>query len=224
MLKRSAALLFALVFLAPPALAQDTSTETPEAEPAPLTETDAGLMLEALGHRLSFPEPDWLDAGTEDALGSVEQSYSATEDSATLTLLPEGQDLSNWTVLYKVRLSREDNPDLQSHRAVLVEALAASCVRDKTGFFQLGQDDGETLPPLGFICGEFVPGADRPAGQGEVMVTVFKRTDEGLAILTEEWRGARFDPSSTVTWPVSSATVEERARAFAAVELAASGD
>ena len=50
------------------------------------------------------------------------------------------------------------------------------------------------------------------AGKGEVMVMSFKKTDTGVAMVFQEWRGPAFDPATPASWPVATAVVEARAK------------
>ena len=80
------------------------------------------------------------------------------------------------------------------------------------GFFQLGPDkDDNDLAPLGFVCGGYLDQYRTFAGLGEVMVASFGRSDTGVAIVYQEWRGKSFDPSDPKSWPVPTEVVQARA-------------
>jgi hypothetical protein len=179
---------------------------------APLVEEGGKLMLNALGHHLSLPLPDWVEA-TEGTIGRVETSFLAEDGQALLEIYPKGESEALWTTLYGARISRDTNErTLADYRAALMVLHANSCRPDLTGFFQLGQDNGDNdLAPLGFVCGAYSDQYRTFAGLGEVMVASFQRSDTGVAIIYQEWRGKSFDPADAKTWPVPTDVVQARA-------------
>lgn len=199
-------LLLSLV-LAAPALAQIRS------EP-PLTQQGDTLVLEALDHRFSLPLPDWLEPAERlsgDARALVEAVYIADENQALLEIFPKGENQALWTTLYGARITREASRPLTDYRNAVMSGYARSCKPELTGFFQFGEDQGETLAPLGFVCGAYLDHLTGHAGKGEVMIMSFRRTERGVAIVYQEWKGAAFDPSDPRTWPVDTEVVEARA-------------
>lgn len=198
--------LIALSTATAPALAQVRSE-------APLVEESGRLVLDALGHHLLLPRPDWL-TGEEAALGRVETSFLAEEGQALLEIYPKGETEALWTTLYGARISRDENErTLADYRAALMVLHANSCKPELTGFFQLGQDnDDNDLAPLGFVCGAYADQYRTFAGLGEIMVASFQRSDTGVAIIYQEWRGKSFSPGDPKTWPVTADVVEARAR------------
>jgi hypothetical protein len=180
-LSTALSVLFVLGVAATPALAQIRSE-------APVVETDGKLVLDALGHHLTMPRPDWL-SGDEAALGRVETSYLGA------------------------RISRDENErTLADYRAALMVLHANSCKPELTGFFQLGQDNGDNdLAPLGFVCGAYADQYRNFVGLGEIMVASFQRSDTGVAIIYQEWRGKSFNPADAKTWPVPTGVVQARA-------------
>ncbi len=93
----------------------------------------------------------------------------------------------------------------------VMSAYARNCKPELTGFFQLGPDEGESLAPLGFVCGSYLDTLSGYQGLGEVMVVSFRKSDRGIAIVYQEWRGKSFDPAQPASWPVATQTVEARA-------------
>ncbi|PXA99772.1 hypothetical protein DMC47_01535 [Nostoc sp. 3335mG] len=197
-------LLVCLAFAATPALAQIRSE-------APLTETNGRLVLDALDHHLAMPLPDWVGS-RENVVAEVETTFLAEDDQALLEIYPKGESEALWTILYGARISRdEEERTLADYRAALMILHANSCDPALTGFFQLGADDGDNLAPLGFVCGAYLPQYSAFAGLGEVMVASFRRSDTGVAIIYQEWRGKAFDPRDPQSWPVATDVVEARA-------------
>ena len=43
------------------------------------------------------------------------------------------------------------------------------------------------------------------------MVAVFRKTESGIAVVYQEWKGPAFDPSNPVTWPVTRENLQARA-------------
>jgi len=197
--------LIALGVATMPAAAQIRSTP-------PLVEEGGKLVLDALGHQLSLPRPDWL-TGDDAALGRVEASFLAEDGQALLEIYPKGESEALWTTLYGARISRDENErTLADYRAALMMLHANSCKPELTGFFQLGQDNGDNdLAPLGFVCGAYADQYRTFAGLGEVMVASFQRSDTGVAIIYQEWRGKSFDPGDPKSWPVATEVVQARA-------------
>jgi len=188
-----------------PAAAQIRSTP-------PLVEQSGKLVLEALGHELLLPRPDWL-TGEDATLSRVETTFLADDGQALLEIYPKGESEALWTTLYGARISRDENErTLADYRAALMVLHANSCNPALTGFFQLGPDSGDNdLAPLGFVCGAYADRYSTFAGLGEIMVASFQRSDTGVAIIYQEWRGKSFDPGDPKTWPVATEVVQARA-------------
>lgn len=191
--------------LAPAAGAQDASE-------APVSEADGALVLEALGHRYSMPRPSWLDAATPLA-DNVETRFEATDGEALLEIFPKGQSEAFWETLYGVRLLA-DGPALTEFRSGVMAGYARNCKPEMVGFFQLDPDEGENLPPLGFVCGAYRDGLTGFSGKGAIMVMGFYRTPDGVGLLFQEWRGNAFDPTKPATWPVTTEVIESRVADF----------
>lgn len=204
-LKTALLVLVALSGGAVPAAAQIRSTP-------PLVEESGKLVLDTMGHHLALPRPDWL-TGDEAALGRVEASFLAEEGQALLEIYPKGESEALWTTLYGARISRDENErTLADYRAALMMLHANKCNPALTGFFQLGPDkDDNDLAPLGFVCGAYADQYVTYAGLGEVMVASFRRSDTGVAIIYQEWRGKSFNPSDPKSWPVPTEVVQARA-------------
>lgn len=211
--------LIATAALAAPALAQMVT------EP-PLIEADNALVLEAVGHSFSLPLPDWL-SGDEREAGKVwplvDSSYRADDNQALLEIYPKGETQALWKTLYGARITLEASRPLTDYRRAVMFGYSQNCKPELTGFFQFGEDDGDNLAPLGFVCGAYLDRLTAYAGEGEVMVMSFRKSDKGVAIVYQEWRGDAFDPSDPATWPVATDVVEARAKqlhAEAALTLA----
>ncbi len=180
----------------------------------PLVEEGGRLVLEAMDQRMVLPMPDWLsDAQRSDgnARDNVETVYIADETQALLEIYPKGESQALWTTLYGTRITRQTEVSLLDYRAAVMSAYARNCKPELTGFFQLGPDEGEKLAPLGFVCGSYLDNLTGYQGLGEVMVVSFRKSDRGIAIVYQEWRGKSFDPAQPGSWPVATATVEARA-------------
>jgi hypothetical protein len=194
-------------FAAGPVLAQVPS------EP-PLTEQGNALVLDAIGHSFALPLPDWLSLA-ERLSGEVrpllEAHYVSDESQALLEIYPKGQSQAFWSTLYGARITLEASRPLTDYRSAVMFGYSQTCKPELTGFFQFGEDDGENLAPLGFVCGAYLDRLTGYAGQGEVMVMSFRKSESGVAIVYQEWRGAAFDPSKPETWPVDTDVVEARA-------------
>jgi len=203
-LKTALSILLAIGLAASPALAQIRSA-------APLSEEGGKLVLDALDHRLALPLPDWIEPNGS-IIERVETSFLAEEDQALLEIFPKGESQALWTTLYGARISRDEKErTLADYRAALVMLHANSCKPELTGFFQLGPDEGDNIAPLGFVCGAYHDHYTTYAGLGEVMVASFRRSDSGVAIIYQEWRGKAFDPRDPASWPVATDVVEARA-------------
>ena len=196
------------LLVAAPAFAQVAS------EP-PLTQEGDAWVLDAMGHAFTMPLPDWLDAAARqsgDVKPMVETVYVTDEKQALLEVYPKGESQAFWSTLYGARISLEADRPLTDYRAAVMAGYAQTCKPSLTGFFQLGEDAGDTLAPLGFVCGSYLDRLTGYAGQGEIMVMSFRKSSKGVAILYQEWRGDAFDPSQTATWPAPPATVQTRAQ------------
>lgn len=180
----------------------------------PLTEAGNALVLETIGHTLSLPLPDWLTPAERlsgDIAPLVNTTFVSDENQALLEIYPKGEDTTAWTQLYGARITLEASRPLTDYRQAVMFGYSQTCKAELTGFFQFGEDDGDTLAPLGFVCGAYLDRLAGYAGQGEVMVMSFRKSDKGVAIVYQEWRGRAFDPSNPATWPVETAVVQARA-------------
>lgn len=180
---------------------------------APLKEEGGRLVLDAMGHHLALPLPDWLEA-PEGIIARVDTTFVAEEGQSLLEIYPKGETEALWTTLYGARISKDENErTLADYRAALMVLHANSCNPALTGFFQLGPDvDDNDLAPLGFVCGAYGDQYTNFRGLGEVMVATFQRSDTGVAIIYQEWRGKSFNPADPATWPVATDVVQARAR------------
>jgi hypothetical protein len=181
---------------------------------APLTEAGNALVLDALGHNFSLPLPDWLSSA-ERLSGNVwplvDSTYRADENQALLEIYPKGETQALWKTLYGARITLEASRPLTDYRSAVMYGYSQTCKPELTGFFQFGEDEGDNLAPLGFVCGAYLDRLTGYAGEGEVMVMSFRKSDKGVAIVYQEWRGDAFDPSKPETWPVSTDVVQARA-------------
>lgn len=194
--------------LASPAFAQIRS------EP-PVVEEGNLLVLDAMGHKLSLPLPDWL--GSADQLAGnvmplVDMTFRSDENQALLEVYPKGEIQALWKTLYGARISLEASRPLADYRRAVMVSYSRNCKPELTGFFQFGEDQGDDLASLGFVCGAYRDELAGYAGEGEVMVMSFRKSDKGVAVVYQEWRGDAFDPAKPETWPVTTAVVEARAK------------
>lgn len=209
------------------AILMATSAAGQDAAPLPLRQDGETLVLETHAHRLVLPLPDWLTNGERagETLPLVETMFSSSERQAVLTITPKGETPETWRTLYAARLTLEPDRTLIDYRRSTMTGYARNCRPELTGFFQLGEDRGETLAPLGFVCGAFLERLGNLVGMGEVAIISFKRTPAGVASIYQEWRGDAFDPTNPAAWPVPTDVVELRARQLQdEAELIATGD
>lgn len=202
------------VLLAASALAAPTLAQPISSEP-PLTEEGNALVLDALGHKFSLPLPDWLSSADRlsgNVIPLVDATFKADETQALLEIYPKGEGQALWKTLYGARITMEATRPLTDYRNAVMYGYAQTCKPELTGFFQFGEDQGETLAPLGFVCGAYLDRLTGYAGEGEVMVMSFRKSAKGVAIVYQEWRGDAFDPSKPETWPVETDVVEARAK------------
>lgn len=195
----------ALAAQAVPALAQDSNS-------LPLSNAGNLLVLEAVGQKVTMPFPSWL----ADRAPSAEQlrdltslKFSEIGDQATLEIYPRGEGEAFWSTLYGARVTRQADSTLAQLRSVIIDVYARACRPETVALFQLEPDDGDSIPPLGFVCGSYLPIAGYE-GKGEVMVMGFYKTATGSAMIYQEWRGEAFNPSDSATWPVSTEEIEAR--------------
>lgn len=182
-------------------------------EPPLVAEGDQ-LVLEAMDQRMVLPMPDWLSEAQRrdgDVRAHLETVYVADDAQALLEIYPKGESQALWSTLYGARITRQTDVSLVDYRAAVMSAYARNCKPELTGFFQLGPDEGESLAPLGFVCGSYLDTLSGYQGLGEVMVVSFRKSDKGIAIIYQEWRGKSFDPAQPTSWPVATQTVEARA-------------
>lgn len=200
-------LLLALALgLAAPALAQDT---------APTIGRDGvNLTFSALGHRFILPTPDWLSPTERlapDILPLVESNTYGDASQAFVEFFPKGQSIDNWTRTYAARLTLNPGRSLDDYRRATMFGYSQICKEDAIGFFNFGEETDTFFPALGMVCGAYKDNG-KLQGLGEVMVAVFRKTDNGVAMVYDEWKGPAFNPSDPKTWPVDAATYQARAK------------
>lgn len=211
MIRLSAARLLALALLGLSAFAAPGL----QAEDVVVTQEGAALSFRAAGHRIVMPLPDWLSAAerlSADVLGKVEHNTYADGQQAFVEFFPAGQGIDNWTTTYAARVTTDGTRSLADYRAATIVGYSKPCKPEATGVFQFGEETPDFFPALAFVCGAYLDTIATLKGQGEVMVSVFRKTGTGVAVVYQEWKGPAFDPSDPTTWPVSRADLEARAR------------
>lgn len=204
----------AIVFLASALLAMPVAAQ--QANAVPLEADSEQLVLSALNQNLALPLPDWGELeGTapENLLDLVSVYFREDEGQARLEIYPRGEGEALWSRLYGARIFDQPGLALANLRSVIVDVYARACQPETVALFQFEPDDGDNIPPLGFVCGAYqdLPGY---AGQGEVMIMGFYKSAEGVAMVYQEWRGDAFDPTDSSTWPVSAEQIEARVSQF----------
>jgi hypothetical protein len=199
-------LLFALAFLAvTPAFAQD----------APKLERDGvNLSFAALGHRFVLPAPDWIGPAerlSPDVLKLVESSTYGDATQAFVEFFPKGESVDKWTTTYAARLTLQPGRSLDDYRRATMYGYSQICKDEALGFFNFGEETDTFFPALGMACGAYKDNG-KLRGLGEVMVAVFRKTDTGIAMVYQEWKGRAFDPSDPKTWPVDAKAFQARAK------------
>lgn len=185
---------------------------------SPLTQEGQTLHLRTLGHDIAFPLPGWL-TGTErlapDVVPLVESSIYGDAAQAYAEFFPRGQSLNSFTTTYAARISLEPGRSLEDYRRATIYGYSQICKPEAMGQFSFGEDSEASFPALAVVCGAYrdVPGL---AGMGEIALSVFRKTDAGIAVVYEEWRGPAFGTYQPETWPVSADTLKARAAELAA--------
>ena len=176
----------------------------------PFSVEDGQIILRSLGQVLTLPIPDWAETATTEAELSDLVSTRFLEESgqAHLEIYKRGEGEAFWSTLYGARLSNQSGMSLADFRSVVINVYAQSCNPETVALFQLEPDQADMLPPIGYICGAYLDGFTDFAGQGEVMVMGFFKSDKGLSMVYREWRGEAFDAADPSTWPVDAEAVE----------------
>lgn len=195
--------------LVSPVVAQQSSA-------LPLRVEAEQLVFDAMGQQLVLPPPDWreLDGTAPEALLDLVSAYFNEDQSqARIEIYPRGEGEALWTRLYGARIFNQPSLALPNLRSAIIDVYSRACRPETVALFQLEPDDGDMIPPMGFVCGAYL---DMPgyAGQGEVMITGFYRSEMGVAMVFQEWRGPAFDPADSATWPVTTAEIETRVVQF----------
>lgn len=184
----------------------------------PLRAEAEHLVLNAPGQQMTLPLPDWAElagAPAEGLLERVSAHVREDEGEVQLEIYPRGEGQALWSRLYGARIFNQPNLPLADLRSVIIDVYGRSCQPETIALFQLEPDDGDNIPPLGYVCGAYrnLPGYN---GKGEVMIMGFYKSSAGVAMLYQEWRGAAFNPADSASWPVSPAEIEARVVQFKA--------
>lgn len=181
----------------------------------PLSDSAGGLVLNTDGYQLWLPAPNWLDPSRQQSgtlREAVDAIFRTADGEALLEIFPKGEGEALWSTLYGVRLSTGSDFELQNYREAVMSGFAVNCNPARLGFFQLGQDAGDDLAPLGYVCGAFDARLRTFQGLGEVMVMSFRKQDDAVALIFQQWRGKAFDPADPASWPVATNIVEATAQ------------
>lgn len=208
--KRKALAMLALLAAAcAPAAAQNSP-------PLPFAQADGKLVLEALGQRLTLPMPSWAEdaADLESLAEQVSTRFLEESGQAHLEIYPRGEGEAFWSTLYGARLSNQADISLAEFRALVINVYAQSCRPETVALFQLEPDEGEAIPPMGYVCGAYLDSFTDFAGQGEVMVMGFYKSPAGVGMVYQEWRGEAFDAADPASWPVPAELVEAKVAQF----------
>jgi hypothetical protein len=179
-----------------------------------VTQDGASFNLDAIGHRFQVPLPDWLTAAERlnaDVIALVEHNTYADPKQAFVEFFPAGQTFDKWTTTYAARITLDAERSLADYRDASIMGYSKSCTPELAGSFTLGEEAGDFFPALVFVCGAYLDSIASLRGQGEVMLSVFRKTGKGVAVVYQEWKGTAFDPSNPETWPVSRESLEARA-------------
>ncbi len=177
---------------------------------APATQEGESIVFESLGHRVTMPLPDF-GSGTPTPLSAL-QTYDETNDKeALLELLPPGQQFTSWGQLYWTRMVMVPELTLEQMRGFTVQGFSQICKPDEVEYFTADGTDG--FAPLIFVCGAHADGIGLD-GLGEVMITAYRKTDDGIAVVTMEWRGPAFPVAVLNAWPIDGRALIERAKAL----------
>lgn len=190
--------------LAQPASAQEVT----------VTQSGATLRMQALDHRFALPLPDWLTAAerlSPDVLALVEDNTYADPRQAFVEFFPAGQTAKNWTTTYAARLTLDPERPLEDYRKATIYGYSQTCNDKLAGSFSLGEDTPDDLAPLIYVCGAYKDEIAGLRGQGQVLLAVFRKTEAGIGMVYQEWKGPLFDPADPATWPVKRAALEARA-------------
>ncbi|MDB5506066.1 MAG: hypothetical protein JWR75_704 [Devosia sp.] len=188
------------------------------AQVAPVTQVGDTLVFENLGYSLIMPLPDW-DGDAPIPLDLLQTYDDASDNEALIEFLPEGQDFESWSELYWARLAVAPDLKPDDMRGFTIAGFSKICKGEETSYFTPDDDDGARISPLVFVCGEHGEGFGLD-GLGEIMMTAYRKTGDGLAIVTVEWRGPAFAVADTAAWPIDKAALTGRARALdAAISL-----
>ena len=205
----AAALCAAMLFAAP--LQAQTEAAT---VPPPITQEGGYFHFDAAGHRFTVPLPDWLTAAerlSPDVMGLVESNHYADALQAFVEFFPMGQSFEDWQTTYAARITLEAGRSLEDYRRASIFGYSQACKPEATGVFHFGKETPDFFPALGFVCGAYRDDIPALKGQGEIMVSVFRKTEAGVAVVYQEWKGPAFDPSDPGTWPVTTAALQARA-------------
>jgi hypothetical protein len=199
-------LLLALALLAiSPSIAEETPT---------LGRDGVNLSFSALGHRFVLPTPDWLAPAqrlSPDLLPLLESNTYGDTTQAFVEFFPKGQSVDDWTTTYAARLTLQPGRSLDDYRRATMYGYSQICKEEALGFFNFGEETDTFFPALGMACGAYKENG-KLRGLGEVMVAVFRKTDTGIAMIYQEWKGRAFDPSDPTTWPVDAKAFQARAK------------
>jgi hypothetical protein len=190
--------------------------------PKPVTQEGAAWHFDAAGHRFTIPFPDWLSAAerlSPDVAALVEANYYADPTQAFVEFFPRGESLENWTTTYAARVTLSPGRSLEDYRRATIFGYSRACQPEATGVFMFGEQTEDFFPALAFICGAYLDTIPQLKGMGEVMVSVFRKTDAGIAVIYQEWRGPAFGTYQPETWPVTPDALEARAGELQAAAL-----
>jgi hypothetical protein len=179
----------------------------------PLRQEGTSFVFTALGHEITIPMPDWLTGAerlSPDVGALIEKGGFANDKTAYVEFFPKGQSIDAWTTTYSARITLEPERTLENYRQATIYGYSQTCKPEFIGMFTFGEDTPEAFAPLAFLCGSYQTGLKGLDGKGEILVAVFRKTDAGIAVIYEEWRGPSFNPYDPAGWPIDRNALQAR--------------
>lgn len=162
-----------------------------------------------------YPVPGWVTSQTE--LDQFQPDVQQNDTRFILESFPQGETFSNWLQAFSISGFYVPEHDVPLTQVVEsgINVFRRACGDSNTTSKELSTS-AQTITYL-VMCAASPNGpTDLGYGPnvGEVALKTARRYKDTYVELYHEWRGPKFDPKDTATWPVSQEMLDEMIRRF----------
>ncbi|MEM7424923.1 MAG: hypothetical protein AAF441_02440 [Pseudomonadota bacterium] len=165
-----------------------------------------------------FPYPSWHK--TENALAESKVSRQQHADTFVVAMVPKKESFRDWTNQYTLFGTWRENLTLRKFMNSSVSALLTACGRDNFKLRKIQRNQNSALVAVYCMNSPNGPAAyGYGDGVGEVTLMWMGQFQNSFVKIYEQWRGPKFNPADTSSWPVSKAVLDRSIVRFSGIRL-----